>query len=78
VVFSYPIVALLAVVSIFSPHANCSMKEHVRKYCEVLAASRSVNGFTNSLGGVLVLVLVWDCVISADFYSSYVDMGLAR
>ena len=52
------------------------MKEHVRKYCEVLAASRSVNGFTNSLGGVLVLV--WDCVISADFYSSYVDMGLAR
>ena len=75
-VFSYPIVSLLAVVSIFSPHANCSMKEHVRKYCEVLAASRSVNGFTNSLGGVLVLV--WDCVISADFYSSYVDMGLAR
>jgi len=76
VVFSYPIVSLLAVVSIFSPHANCSMKEHVRKYCEVLAASRSVNGFTNSLGGVLVLV--WDCVISADFYSSCVDMGLAR
>ena len=75
-VCSYPIVSLLAVVSIFSPHANCSMKEHVRKYCEVLAASRSVNGFTNSLGGVLVLV--WDCVISADFYSSYVDMGVAR